>query len=68
MNILTLGNNFCTRILSEKLAENSQNKIFSTLNANGVSFVDIPVFCFEEIIDLGFNIYFGAEPHRLHLR
>ena len=51
MNILTLGNNFCTRILSEKLAENSQNKIFSTLNANGVSFVDIPVFCFEEIID-----------------
>ena len=51
MNILTLGNNFCTRILSEKLAENSNNKIYSTINANEVSFVDIPTSKHNELID-----------------
>ena len=50
MNILTLGNNYCTRILSEKLAENTENKIFSTTNGKNVSFVDIPLLCFENII------------------
>ncbi len=51
MKILFIGNNFATRVFSKKFAEYNQAEIYSTINVEGVNFVDINYLDFDNLLE-----------------
>ena len=51
MKILFIGNNFATQIFSKKFAEYKQVEIFSTINIEGINFVDINYLDFDNLLE-----------------